>query len=398
MAKNVRNHDIFVEHFRELLESQSFIKATLSKPRPESTLTKIQFSMFVDKNGEAVCGIDHFQGPQTTRTNIPLSAVLSTVLYELEHHMHAAHIQTSDADLLYESTAQGTVRFKQRPPSVKRVQHKAHNRQKQHPIPSSTAFLKHVGITDGGGTIRIERYDKYKQIQKYVELVSTLLRSSIKNTKSFRVVDFGSGKNYLTFALHHHLSSLFDDLHVVGVEQRAELVRYGEEIIDALSLKGISFVKSAIADYIPASTNLVVALHACDTATDDAIAQAIRANADYICLAPCCHKYVRSKMGFFDDLDALLQHGIIHERFSESLTDSLRVLVLESLGYKTNLFEFISAEHTAKNTMITACRIGKTNLKSLRKIHELRTKFKLLDFYLDRKLEDLLATVDSSLC
>lgn len=398
MAKNVRNHDIFVEHLQELIGSQSFIKATLSKPRPECMLTKIQLSTFLDKNGEAACGIDYFEGPQTTRRNISLSDVLTTVLYELEHHMHAAHIQTSQADLLYESTPQGTVRFKQRPPSIKHAQNHTHNRQKQHLIPSSTTFLKHVGITDGRGTIRIERYDKYKQIQKYVELVSTLIRTSTKNTGSFRVVDFGSGKNYLTFALHHYLSSVFDDLHVVGVEQRAELVQHGEEIIDSLALEGISFVHSAITDYPPNSTNLVVALHACDTATDDAIAQAIRADADYICLAPCCHKYVRGRIGSFDDLDALLQHGIIHERFSESLTDSLRLLVLESLGYKTNLFEFISAEHTAKNTMITASRIGKANPNSLRKIEELCTKFKLSDFYLDRQLRDLLSMANPAPC
>jgi hypothetical protein len=133
--------------------------------------------------------------------------------------------------------------------------------------------------------------------------------------------------------------------------------------------------------------DLVVALHACDTATDDAIAHAITADARYICVAPCCHTYLRKHFQSSDDVRPMLRHGIIQERFAEGLTDSLRVLVLEALGYQTKLFEFISLEHTAKNVMITAAKTGRPNRASLDAIHALKTKFCLADFYLDRVLK-----------
>jgi hypothetical protein len=133
----------------------------------------------------------------------------------------------------------------------------------------------------------------------------------------------------------------------------------------------------------------MVALHACNTATDDALAQAIRTKVRYICVAPCCHSYVRQHFTPSEDLKAMLRHGILAERFAEGLTDSLRVLVLEALGYQTKLFEFISLEHTAKNVMITARYTGKKSEQSLQMLRALKEKFSLSDFYLDACLRDL---------
>lgn len=391
MAKNTSNYDIFVEHLEESITTDSFIKATLSKPRPESTLSKITLGTFRDKTGAVAYAIERFQGSQAIRANITSAELMPTLLTMLRQEMFAAHIQTVQADLLFETTAQKTVRFKQRPPSLKRLPAKGHNREKKYLIPSSTPFLQHVGITTANQTIRVERYDKYKQIQKYVEIVQALVKGHKTNpSKSFRVVDFGSGKNYLTFALHHQLSQLFESVEVVGVEIREELVKHGEATVDALKLEGLSFVHSSIENYPMHTPSLVTALHACDTATDDALVQAITCQAEYLCFAPCCHKYLRNKLTSFDDLHALLRHGIIQERFCESLTDSLRVLTLESLGYKTSLFEFIAAEHTAKNTMITAQRTGKKNKDSQKFLRELQNKFAITDFYLDKQLNKLL--------
>jgi hypothetical protein len=149
-------------------------------------------------------------------------------------------------------------------------------------------------------------------------------------------------------------------------------------------------MQGTIADFPIQSIDLVVALHACNTASDDALARAIRAKARFICIAPCCHSYVRQAFTPSDDLRPMLRHGIIEERFAEGLTDSLRVLVLEALGYKTKLFEFIALEHTAKNVMITAQLTEHRKQASLKAIADLREKFKLQDFYLDKQLADLL--------
>ena len=391
MAKNTSNYDIFVEHLKESIEAESFIKATLSKPRPGTTFSKITFDSFRNKAASLAYAIERFEGTQAYRTNITPAELMPTLLLVLQQEMFAGHIQTAQADFLFETTAQNTVRFKQRPPSLKRVAAKGHNREKQYLIPSSTPFLQHVGITTPNQTIRVDRYDKYKQIQKYAEIVQALVKGhKTEPSKSFKVVDFGSGKNYLTFALHHQLSQLFGSVEVVGVEIREDLVKHGETTANALKLEGLSFVHSSIENYPMHTPSLVTALHACDTATDDALVQAITCQAEYLCFAPCCHKYLRNKLTSFDDLYALLRHGIIQERFCESLTDSLRVLTLESLGYKTSLFEFIAAEHTAKNTMITAQRTGKKDKNSQKFLRELQNKFAITDFYLDKRLNKLL--------
>lgn len=390
MAKNTSNYDIFVEHLQQSIEGDTFIKATLSKPRPQSSLSKITLSAFHDSSEQVAYAIDTFFGKQTKRTTIAQSDLLENLLSNLQTQMFAAHIQTTSADLLFEQTPQGTVRFKQRAPSLERSSKVPHNRQKQHLIPSSAAFLQHVGITSEHQTIRINRYDKYKQIQKYIEIVSNLLGDYSRKSDTLRIIDFGSGKNYLTFALHYHFSELFPSIDIIGVEQRETLIQHGAGIIDALALEGISFVHDSIRTYSVTNPSLVVALHACDTATDDAIIKAVQSKAEFICLAPCCHKYVRTRLTEADDLQSMLRHGIILERFCESLTDSLRVLTLEALGYKTMLFEFIAAEHTAKNTMITARRIGKRNQKSLDSLRALKKKFTITDFYLDRELQELL--------
>ena len=204
------------------------------------------------------------------------------------------------------------------------------------------------------------------------------------------MVDFGSGKHYLTFALHHYLSEKIAALEVTGVEQRPELVLAGKAVASKLNLCNIEFIQDTISESKFTDVDVVVALHACDTATDDALIKAIKANAHYICVAPCCHKYLRQRFIPSDDLSAMLRHGILEERFVEGLTDSLRVLILEALGYQTKLFEFISLEHTAKNIMITAVKTGRANTTSLKTLRELKSKFGVRDLYLDRALGPLL--------
>jgi len=176
------------------------------------------------------------------------------------------------------------------------------------------------------------------------------------------------------------------------VEQRPDLVSVGQGLAEQLQLPNLSFLHSSIGSSAITSADLVVALHACDTATDDAIHKAVAAQAEFICVAPCCHKYVRQRFTSSADLLPLLRHGILEERFCESLTDSLRVLVLESLGYQTKLFEFVSLEHTAKNVMITARKTGKINPESMRTLQQLKEKFDLSDFYLDTLTRSLLPT------
>ncbi|MFO0417751.1 MAG: class I SAM-dependent methyltransferase, partial [Pseudomonadota bacterium] len=303
--------------------------------------------------------------------------------------LRAINMRLTDQEISFEQMESGAYRLKRRLLEEQQADQplESHNRAKNYAVPSDSSFLVELGISSRSGDVKPDRYDKFRQLQKFVEIITDLIPESARSsTESLAVVDFGSGKHYLTFALHHILSQTLGDLKVTGVERREDLVLAGRSVANKLGLKSLEFINSSISQAELSGVDLVVALHACDTATDDAIARAIKADANYICVAPCCHQYVRQRMTPSTDLDALLRHGIILERFAEGLTDSLRVLALESHGYKTKLFEFISPEHTAKNVMITAVKTGRANQESAKTMQALKTKFDLKDFYLDTVL------------
>lgn len=171
------------------------------------------------------------------------------------------------------------------------------------------------------------------------------------------MLDFGSGKGYLTFALHEHLrGTLGRDAQVTGVELRPDMVRLGNDIAARLGLQGLRFEQGDVASREVREIDVMIALHACDTATDHAIHKGIRGGASIICCAPCCHKQLRPQLLQPQPLRALLRHGVHLGQEAEMLTDALRALLLEACGYDTQVFEFVSLEHTAKNKMVLAVK------------------------------------------
>lgn len=231
----------------------------------------------------------------------------------------------------------------------------SHNRVKNHLIANTGKnYLHALGLTDGQGQVLKTAQDKFRQINKYIEIVDGLIKD-LPNRK-LRIVDMGAGKGYLTFALYDHLvNTLKRDCEVVGVEYRADLVKLCNEIAVASTFVDLKFVEGTIAGFDCAGADMVIALHACDTATDDAIAKAIKADAQIIVVAPCCHKQIRREMREVDgpnDLAFLLKFGTYQERLAEMITDGLRAKLMELSGYESNLFEFISDAHTPKNVMI----------------------------------------------
>jgi SAM-dependent methyltransferase len=230
-----------------------------------------------------------------------------------------------------------------------------HNKPKNHLISAGgKQYLHALGLTDKAGDVLKTAQDKFRQINKYIEIIDGLVRDL--PTRKLRIVDMGAGKGYLTFALYDHLTNtLKRDCQVVGVEFRPDLVKLCNEIANASGFSGLSFVEGSIANYDCDGADIVIALHACDTATDDAIAKAIKADAKIIVVAPCCHKQIRREMRAAkvqNDLDFLLRYGTYQERMAEMITDGLRANLMELHGYDCNLFEFISDAHTPKNVMI----------------------------------------------
>ena len=238
----------------------------------------------------------------------------------------------------------------------------SHDREKTYLVDRNAYYLKSLGITTDLGSIRSDARDKWKQINKFVEILTGLYESSdLKEKPILNVVDMGSGKGYLTFAAYDHLVRTGSDsdrarLQVTGVESRPYLVELCNQIARAGAYDGLNFVPSAIADFQADEIDILIALHACDTATDDALYQGIRGGASIIIAAPCCHHEIKAQMRSPELLAGILKHPVMHERTAETITDGLRSLLLEREGYKTKMFEFVSTEHTPKNNMLVATR------------------------------------------
>lgn len=240
--------------------------------------------------------------------------------------------------------------------------HDAHNRSKHRLLTQDRPFLHALGVTDAHGHVLPTMSRKWKQINKFLEVFSSALSASaLAEGKPLHVVDFGSGKGYLTFAVHDWLRhTLGRDAQVTGVELRPDLVALCQGVIEQLHLKGMRYEQGDVRQYHPQDLDVVIALHACDIATDHAIYLGVRAGADIIMCSPCCHKEVRPQLLSPHPLRPILQHGIHLGQEAEMLTDGLRALLLEACGYDTQVFEFISLEHTNKNKMILAVRRHKS--------------------------------------
>ena len=266
---------------------------------------------------------------------------------------------------------------------------KAHNKEKNYLIKSeNNKYLQMLGVCDNNGRVKDKQQDKYKQINRYVELMSSWL-TKLDPSKTQHIVDMGSGKGYLTFALYDYLTnSLKQNIKMIGVELRPELVSLCMEISEACGFNGLEFVSKDINDFKSDEIDILIALHACDTATDSAIFKGIRSNANLIVCAPCCHKQVRRDMKERSKFNSITKHGIFKERQAEMLTDTLRTLIMEKEGYKTKAFEFISNEHTRKNIMLVG---KKTNDKVDQTKINKEIEFLKKSFKIERQeLEDLL--------
>jgi SAM-dependent methyltransferase len=233
----------------------------------------------------------------------------------------------------------------------------AHNRAKQRLLDLARPHWVDLGVTSPGGQLLPSMASKWKQINRFTEIFSAALaRSPLAAADTVRVVDFGCGKAYLTFAVHEWLAGSGHRPEVTGVELRRDLVELCNRSAQAHGLAGLRFDAGDVRDYAPPAIDVMIALHACDTATDHAIDLGLRAGAAVILCSPCCHKELRPQLRSPALLKPLLQHGVHLGQEAEMVTDGLRALLLDAAGYDTQVFEFVSQSHTNKNKMILAVR------------------------------------------
>ena len=231
----------------------------------------------------------------------------------------------------------------------------AHDRSKHRFVEQESVFLKHLGITDAQGQIIPSMARKWKQINKFVEIFSGALTQLPNQDQALHVVDFGSGKGYLTFALYDYLAKQQVPF-VTGVELNEKMVQFCQHVAEASGFKQLDFFQGDVRTYQPERLDVMIALHACDVATDFAIHTGIRLNAQMIMCAPCCHKELRPQLKSPEVLKPMLHFGIHAGQQAEMLTDTIRALLLKAYGYETKVFEFVALEHTSKNKMILATK------------------------------------------
>jgi SAM-dependent methyltransferase len=230
-----------------------------------------------------------------------------------------------------------------------------HDRRKKRHIPISDPIFQSLGIADNNGELIPRQSDKYKQVDEFLKLIESLL-PSLTEEKEISIADLGCGNAYLSFAAYRYLELKGIPAKVIGVDNRKDLIIRNRGIAEKLGIASrISFLQSDINLVAPGNYSIVMALHACDTATDDAIAFAIRSKAKAILVSPCCHHDLNAQINATNDnMKLILRHGIVKERFADLLTDSIRAQVLKIFGYKSEIIEFISLEHTSRNLMIRA--------------------------------------------
>jgi SAM-dependent methyltransferase len=241
----------------------------------------------------------------------------------------------------------------------------SHDRQKNRLLTDENAapFLKAVGIMTQDGRIKADMQRKYKQINEFLRLVDETASFPAESGQPFHVVDFGCGNAYLTFAIYFYLHEILKlEAHVTGVDVNADLIERYKHKTASLGWEHLSFQTGYIADYkTEARPHMVIALHACDTATDDAIAQGIRWNSKLIICAPCCQHDLQEQMARIqlpNQLSSVFQDGIFFERMGDILTDTFRATILRIMGYRTDVTQFVPIEHTAKNLMIRSVKIS----------------------------------------
>ena len=268
-----------------------------------------------------------------------------------------------------------------------------HNRQKLTVVDPARPYLQHLDLTFPDGRVKPSMHPKFKQINHFIEIIDDVLGATPKLFGAFVAgVDIGAGKGYLTFALYDYLvSRLKLSCRLTGIEQRPELVSFCNDLAAKSGFAGLHFEATAAASVKPAAIDLLIALHACDTATDDAIAYGVLGGAKLIVVAPCCQHEIAPQLTAANDAVAgITRYGLLKQRQADLVTDAARALLLEASGYKTRIVEFVSTEHTAKNLLIVATRGGQVDRAgALKQYRQLKSLMRFETHHLETLLPDI---------
>ena len=358
-----------------VFDKETFISATLSNPKDKKYYKKLEIKLINIKLTNVYQFI-YYTDTQVFHKNLSYSEVISTFKTEILDNYKNAQIFTSLNDYSLFSNRLKEVSIKKLKPSKVKV-NQTNNRQKNYILPEDTfiPFLYELGIVSQEGKMHNSKYSKFKQVNRYLEFIDDII-DSFDKTKTINIVDFGCGKSYLTFATHYYFKEIKKlDVNIIGLDLKKDVINDCNNIVKKYNLEGIKFLTGDIKDYISENkVDMVISLHACDTATDYALHQAIKWGSKVIFAVPCCQHEVNKQIKS-NSLEAINDYGLIQERIASLLTDLTRAELLKSQGYKTQVLEFIDLEHTPKNILIRAVLTNSKDTNALNKINELKKEF-----------------------
>jgi SAM-dependent methyltransferase len=387
------------ELIHSLFTENALLQATVSGPRTktEGQASKVKVKPVLLRHRQ------HYQfaftvGPKELHENLDPEAAEARLAGLLRTDYKQGLLQSAEADYQVLVDKKGRAGILRKPATKQKTEMElGHNRRKKYVLEEGTPvpFLVELGVMNAQGKVSAAKYDKFRQINRFLEMVADVIPALPAN-RPLTVIDFGCGKSYLTFALYHYLvHSLGREVRMTGLDLKADVIEHCSGLAERLNYEGLRFQVGDINRYDEAEqVDMVVTLHACDTATDAALEKAVRWNADVILSVPCCQHELFTQLEN-STLMPMLEHGIIKERFAALATDSVRARLLELLGYKSQILEFIDMEHTPKNLLIRAVkqRNGNADLPALAASYLEFKRFLGITPYMEKVLADRLEPV-----
>lgn len=351
-------------HILEENLNKDFLSAVLSNPKDKTKAVKAKVRP-VRKKGRLMFQIEVFRNNQAFHENLDAEAAAGRIAEYMENFRQMQmESKASRYTVLVSKKGKVTIKRKTNP-SPKAAEVLSHNRKKSYILEEGCAvpFLVDLGVMTAEGKIVHSRFDKFRQINRFLEFIEDVLPELAKD-REIRILDFGCGKSYLTFAMYYYLHELKGyDIRITGLDLKAEVIRHCSSLAVKYGYEKLTFSEGNIADYTGADeVDMVVTLHACDTATDHALAKAVGWKAKVILSVPCCQHELNGQMKRAKEcrderllaLEPVMKYGILKERMAALVTDGLRAQYLERAGYRVQVLEFIDMEHTPKNILIRA--------------------------------------------
>lgn len=369
MTAKSEERSTFISALASAIEHGAFVKLTLGKFRGQGETRKAIATLVALKSGQHLKVVTSLARKDETKTftiNDGINHIkamigdsyLSATLFSTERDMTLTYSKKREPQL---STAK---------PTLKVAQPAAHDRTKSYLVAPDRPYLKALQVSDAEGRIKPSMQGKYRQICRFIEIVDGLLKDAVTGggDAPLSIIDIGSGKGYLTFALYDHLTTtLGRDCRMTGIEVRADLVDFCNALARELDFSGLVFEAAEAQHTSRKHTDIVIALHACDTATDDALALGIDAGAEMIFVAPCCQHEIAPQINDTGEgFSGLIKYPLLKQRQADLVTDAARALLLEASGYKVKVIEFVSTEHTSKNILIAAAKSANANRERAR--------------------------------